>query len=1135
MYKNYTKKLCAPLRHIPNALLIMKITIFILTAAIMQVSAAAFAQKITLNQKKAPLKNIITSLRKQSGYDFLYTQELLQSAKPVDINVKGAELKEVLEQVFKDQPLTYTIEDRTVVISEKIQSERVKQRHSTAPDQNNELNGAVINIHNEPLFGATIIKKHEKTGTTTDVRGIFSLKDVDVGDTVIVSFIGYKTQVIPITKPLFLNIRLEEATSALDEVVVQAYGQTTQRLTTSSIGRVTAADIEKQTIMNPLLAIEGRIPGVVVTPGGYEEGSIKIEIRGRGSIDPNFTSDPLYIIDGVPMTIPDTKGTTNSIVTSSNNISRGTDQTGLSLSQGQSPLYSINPADIQSIEVLKDADATAIYGSRGANGVILITTKKGRAGATQFDLNGSQGINMVTTKWNLLNTQQYLSMRNEAYRNDGITPIAQTAPDLLLWDRNSYTDWQKYSFGQVAKKTTIQAAVSGGNDQTVFRIATGYNRSTDINTLSGADQRATVAFNLTSHSPSKRFVVSLSANYGYTDVNQSSSGRYLTLPPNAPGPYNSQGVLNFSAYSSGSFQFPFAGLLKPYNSKQNSLTADLSLTYNIAKGLIFRTSLGYNSIQNTQYSAQPIASEDPYQTSSPIANANFGNTKINNVIIEPQLDYTYNIGQGTLKFLAGATYQNNSTNGQLITANGYTSDIFIRSLALAPAGLLAATDNSAQYKYTGVFARINYNWKDRYILNINGRRDGSSRFGPGNQFGNFGSVGAAWIASGEKWLRNALPEAISFIKLRGSYGITGSDNVGDYKFLSQYGNLSPILTPYNGITPLTPQLEPNVDFHWQVNKKFESALDISLINDRINIEAAFYRNRCDNQLVDYPIPSLTGFTSVIANSPASVQNSGWEFSANATLIKNKAFSWVASFDIGFNRNKLLAYPHLDESPYASKYQVGQSLDIVYAYNFTGIDPLTGQNTYTDHNGDGKITTVLTVLPGTQNDDRYVIINIAPKYSGGFSHQFTYKNFSLSTYFSFKKQMGQTAFTGNAGSLFGGAANISTYQYDHRWQYPGQNDALFARLTNTAVASDNIYGTSTGVWKDASYIRLQSVSLSYALPSKMLDQIGIRRLAVNLNAQNLFVLTGYQGLDPETQNYSSQPPVKSVVCGLTASF
>jgi hypothetical protein len=509
-------------------------------------------------------------------------------------------------------------------------------------------------------------------------------------------------------------------------------------------------------------------------------------------------------------------------------------------------------------------------------------------------------------------------------------------------------------------------------------------------------------------------------------------------------------------------------LLQTYTTSGNFLNSDLTVSYELAKGLTTRVNLGYNNNTTNDTYITPLASFQP--NTNGISSAAFGYTFFHNVIIEPQLEYNKLIGKGKLDVLAGASVQDAAATVVSLYGEGYPDDSSLGSLGGAAQQF--ASNTGSQYKYAAVFARIGYNWEDKYILNLNGRRDGSTRFGPGRQFGNFGSVGVAYIFSEEKWLKEHLP-FLSLGKIRSSYGTTGGDAIPDYQYQTRwiYGT-----QPYNGNLPLTPQGHTDSLLHWQVNKKLEAAIDLGFLKDRLLFEASWYRNRCNDQLVGFPLPSLTGFTSVITNSPADVQNTGVETSLNARIIDGSDFKWSAKFNIGFNRNKLLAYPNLSQSPYAGTLAIGQSLDIIYLFRFVGIDPQTGQYAFEDKNHDGQIT---YNYGSHANDDLYPV-NLDPKYSGGFTSNFSWKNWEMSVFFYFTKK---SAF--NVMQQFsppGTASNEPVYVLG-RWQKPGDITDIPGFTTNDGTASQNFFSTSTGVISDDTFIRLQNLALSYSIPRR----------------------------------------------------
>jgi len=1121
----YLQALCKPLRISWTALTktslhairIMKLMAIIVLAGCLQVSATGFGQTITLSEKNAPLQKVFRDIYNQTGFEFFYNDDLLQQAKRISLDVKDASLQSVLDICFRDQPFDFVIQDKTIIVKD-----RIKQKSDQIVTPPGEVKGRVTNEQGEPIENANVIIKRTKRGTITNAKGEFTLKDVRKDDEITISFIGYKNKTFKAANLTNLQLILEVATNELDKVVVQAYGTTSQRFTTGDIGTVTAAEIERQPVMNPLLALQGKIAGLDVTQtNGFVSAPIKIEIRGRSAINSQFTSDPLFVIDGVPLTVLEISGNSNYQYGS-----YGFLQSGMgSPANGQSPFFNINPADIESIEVLKDADATAIYGSRGANGVILITTKKGKAGKNQFSLHVNEGVNKVTKYWQLMNTPQYLAMRREAYNNDGLAiTLANGAYDLLQWDTTRNTDWQKELYGGTGKATDIEGSLSGGDELNTFRIGAGYANSTDILTVSGANQRGSLSLSMGHHSRDQRFDVGVSSSYSFTDVNMISLPSSVLLPPDAPPVYDSAGNLNFAGWGVANSRtrglYPFSNLKEPYNSMTSFLNSSLGLNYQPVKGLKLTASLGYNNAQAIQQQLTPIASQDPIY--NPTGTAQFGNSRNTNWIFEPQATYDAVLSKGRINVLVGGSIQQTTTDGSQTYGTGYASDQLLQTISDAPN--VYASDLYGEYRYAAIFGRINYNWEDKYILDLNARRDGSSRFGPGKQFGNFSSVGAAWIFTEEKIIKDNL-HFLSFGKLRGSYGTTGSDGIGDYGYLTRWSASG--LLPYNGIQPLVPTQHADPNYQWQVNKKLEGAIDFGFVKDRFHLTVAYYRNRCGNQLISFPTPLFSGFGSVVANSPALVQNDGWEFTASLKVVDSKNFSWTMSFNTAINRNKLVAYPDIAQSPYANSLVVGQSLNIIQKLHYIGVDPQTGLYSFQDKNHDGQII----MEPGNPLSDSYDY-NLSPKFFGGLGMSFSYKRLQLSLFFSGKKQIGNNGYL-VSGDYAGSAQNAPTEIIGQEWKRPG-DIASFGKYTNNP-SNGNLASNSDLSYTDASFIRLSNLAISYSLPSSFIKKMGMRNCSLFIHTNNLFVITKYKGLDPETQSFGSMPPQKVIVAGLSFDF
>lgn len=1149
MYKTYTNQ--PVLKKYANKILLMiRFTTVILIATMMQVSAGSFAQRITLNTKNAQLERVLKDIRSQSGYDFLFSEALMKSSKPISITVKNAAIEEVLEKCFDDQPISYKIENKTVLL--KAKAPAILDRVAAIFAGDIEVRGSIINKKtNEPLSGVTLKVKNKKIRAGSNGKGEFSLLKMEENSIITFSSVGFDSlqvnlsefekmavntssfsknlSVVKTASGFYLTIMMEPSVSFLDEVIVQAYGTTDRRLSTGNISKISSKELEQQPVMNPLLALQGRIPGVIVTPtNGYVSSPVKVEIRGRKSINSGFVSDPLYVIDGVPQNNLEVGG-----MSDYQTGSTGITQNIYSPTGGQSPMFNINSKDIESIEVLKDGDATAIYGSRAANGVILITTKKGKPGATKFSVGVEQAYSEVTKHWDVLSTQEYLQIRREAFKNDNITPDIINAPDLVFWDQNKQTDWQKLLWGNIGKQSNVTMSLTGGDVQTQFRIGANYGKQTEILTSTGSNQRAGLAFNLGHKTADRKFKVDFGGMYTYTTVNTTAFPSMGTLPPNAPDIYGADGLFNFAPWRTppeSKVTFPFGVLDNPYYSDTHMITSNLRLSYEILDNLSFSTNFGYNYSSNTNKYFSYIRAQDP--VTKPTGSSFFGDNTNMNMLVEPQLDYKMKISNGQLSLLLGGSLQKNITKANSITGIGYDTDDFLESINLAPA-TFNPVGNVGYYKYAAVFGRLNYKWEEKYILNLNFRRDGSSRFGPGNQFGNFGSVGGAWILTEESAIRKTLPGFISFLKLRGSYALTGSDAIGDYKYLAQWAKNKSYADPlpdYDGTGSLVSVLALNPNYRWQVNKKLEGAIQIGFLENRINVQFDMYRERCDNQLTQFPIPDYTGFPSVIANWPAVVDNRGWELTVDANLIKNEKFNWSVALFASRNKNILVSYPDISNSPYANTLKVGKSINTRYLFHYLGVDPLTGVYKMEDYDQNGNVVQNAE-LAG--QGDQYIALDLSPKLTAGLTSSFSYKNLSLSTTFNYNNFIGADP-NYNADVYAGNLGNLPIQILGNYWKAPGDH-ALYPKATTMFNEGTNQFANSDGRYRTVSYVRLSNLALSYTLNPNWAKKLGAESLRIYMNAQNVFVISNVKGFDPDVQQFGALPPAKIYLCGLSLTF
>ena len=1001
---------------------------------------------------------------------------------------------------YKDGKALYCLFFMAILVTfSSVQANNAK-RYSSLFFQQHQILGTVTDGNN-PLPGVTIsIKNNPNVTAITDYTGQYTIS-ASTDDVLIVSYIGFKTVLIPVQGRSAINIKLDYDTTTLQEVRVNAgYYSVKESERTGSISRITSKDIENQPVTNILATMQGRMAGVSITQStGVPGGGFDIKIRGQNSIRPDANA-PLYIVDGVPY--------------ASDPI--GSNYTATSFPSVTSPLNNINTENIESIEVLKDADATAIYGSKGANGIVLITTKKGKTGKTTFSFASSTGMGTVTKFLTLMNTSQYLAMRKQAFINDGRTDYGETDYDVNgVWDQNRYTDWQKELLGGTSLITDIQGTIAGGSDNTQFMVSGNIHKESTVFPGDFIYKKAGSQLNLNHRSENNRFKMTLSAGYNIVNNNQPSydfSYDARALSPNAPALYDSNGDLN---WENGTWENPLRNLNTEFVSKTNDFLANIVLSYDLRPGLVLKSSFGYTDLSNFETRIIPSTISNPdYNISSATSAIFLNNTQRSSWIIEPQLNWTANLFSGKLNMLLGSTFQNQGTSKLYQLGIGFTSNSLIYNLAAANTIQIILNDETL-YKYQALFARLNYSLLDRYIINFTARRDGSSRFGPGNQFANFGAIGGAWLFFKENFMKNST--WLSFGKIRSSYGITGNDQIGDYQFLNTYTTSGLI---YDGATGLQPTRLYNPDFAWETNKKFEAAMELGFFKDRVFFTSAFYQNRSSNQLTGIPIPGTTGFTSLQSNLAATVQNSGLEFTLRTVNINNGRLNWTTALNFTSARNKLVSFPKLESSTYRQRYRIGQPLNIKLLYNYTGVDTQTGLYKFEDINKDSKITSP---------DDKQIVADLTPEFYGGLQNQITWKGISLDFLFQFVKQKNSLYPMGPAGMM-------SNQQVRMTESWSNQNNLSAYQIyttgyNNDAVNADYLYTQSTSSIVDASYIRLKNIALSYELPL----HLSTSKCRIILQGQNLLTFTKYTDGDPEFTSYGYLPPLKVITAGIQLTF
>ncbi|MFN0256774.1 SusC/RagA family TonB-linked outer membrane protein [Pedobacter ureilyticus] len=1083
---------------------------YLLVVLLLSLSVGVFAMQVTLNLKSVPLEMAFAEIKKQTGYGFWYEKKDLADLSRVTIDVKNADLVTVLEACLKGQPLTYQVFDKTVVVKRKAALPSAVPVKKVLQEK---VRGKVVDAQTrEPLAGVLLKVKSTLISVVSNDKGEFELTLASGKYDLVVQYLGYHIRELAIQLPRReeLLIFMSAAENVLQEVKFNAgYYQVRDRERTGSIARVSAETIQKQPINNPLQALQGRVAGLEVTQlTGVPGGGFKVQVRGRNSIASG--GDPLYIIDGV--IFPSTRINTANANT---------------ITQDASPLGMLNPSDIESIEVLKDADATAIYGSRGANGVILLTTTKAKSETVKVNLSLQQGMAQVGNFVSMMDTEQYLAMRMKAFANDGLVPAANDFDINGVWDKTKNTDWQKVLIGGNAGVRNISASVSGGSKKATYLLGANHSREGTVYEGDFGLVRNGVNFNLNLGGAGDRFTAVVSGSYhmAVSNLMTTDPTTYITMAPNAPDVFDGFGKLNWKYKGTDILFNPMAALNHTIDASTNNLLGNVSLNYRIIEGLVFKSSLGYNSLGREELAKRPNSSRVP-ATNPTAANreSQFGNNRFSSWIVEPQLNYASTIGSGRLSAILGMSFQDSKTEYRNILASNFNSDDLMDNMASASVFTIRESTFTS-YRYAALFSRLNYSLSDRYFLNLTARRDGSSRFGPGKQFANFWAIGTAWIFSEEKAIAELLP-FMNLGKLRGSYGVTGNDQIPDYGYMQLYNNSG----TYQGIPTLNIGRIANPNYAWETNWKAEMALELGFFRDRLNLQLAYFSNRSTNQLAGLALPPSVGSSSIQANLPATVSNTGLELEGRLRLIDRKLWKWSAAFNCTLPKNKLLSYPGIERSANATNYIVGRPLAINRYYD-TYVDPNTGLYAFRDYNNNGLRDDV----------DRYLNVFMGQQYFGGMQHTLGYGRFNLDVHFSFVKQRGRSLLNGIGLPMgyFTPAvpyANVPSVFVDN-WSAVGDVSEVPKYTTLVGGLTNLSLGKSMGAQSiaDASFIRLRNVSLTYSLPDKWLNWGRINSLQVGIQAQNLFTITGYKGLDPENQLFNRLPPLRTILFSVRTNF
>ncbi len=1147
------KPFCAirpPWGSFTKTLISMKVTVLFLLAACLNLSAYTNAQGVTLSEKDASLQKVFRRIHQQTGYQFFYEDALLDKAGVVSINVKNASLDETLKRCLKDLPLSYDIINNTIVVSaKKPEAAPLARTHPQAqptPALPIDVSGRVTNEKGEPEVGITVLVKGTFIGTFTDADGYYSFKDIEPDAILVFSAVNIETQEVPVDGKAVVNVIVKSSATILDEIQVIGYGATVRRLQTGSVATVKSEVLERQAVTNPMEALQGRASGLYITNTAGAVGSTPtIQIRGVGTLNTGVSvaSQPLYVLDGA--IIPGS----GIVASSGSGALNATLGSYWGSEGGVNPFTFLNPNDIESIEVLKDADATAIYGSRGTNGVIIITTKKGKAGATKFNVDFNTGFTQAVNLQERLTTKQFLQFRRDAFAmgnptsTNPVVPIAPTAanaPDLVSWDSTAFTDWTRFEYDNPARNHNLQANMSGGTKELNFLASLGFVRNEDITRGDPFQERFSGLLNLNSSSRNDKFTIAFSNNISLDNLRPSTGtlvfpATMRALPPNMPLT-NSDGTPFWPAASLTSnvqnfIPNPTAGENVNVRSETFSLINNINAAYKVLDFLTLRLQTGYTNQLNKSFTTIPSTSINPLVPGTIAPRREESESLYKTLNIEPQLNIQKDFGKGKFDGLIGTTFFERTSKTFGIQVDGFDTDALLGSWA-GGRNVVNKASTLFKYRFNSVFARANYNHDGKYLINATFRRDGSSRFGPENQWANFGSIGGGWVFTRENFLKNN--NILSFGKIRGSYGATGNDNINDFRFTSLFTSTNVI---YGNLIGLAPAFLSVPGFKWESTTKLDFALELGFAKDRILFNVNWFRNLSTDLLVNQTVPSQAGFSSYLGNFPGVIENTGWELDLTTNNLSPKsAFSWKTNFNISLLTNRLKEYPDLENSPNSNNLRLGEAIPnpafpstLIRAFTFEGVNPADGLPVFRDINGDDVIST-------SGFNDREFVGSTFPQYFGGINNSFSYKGFTLEVFVYFARQLTTTHLylSPTPGQIFN---PVSDY-YGNYWTKPG-DEAKYPRLF-TGVGSQNVLlsnylSNSTAAIADVFFARLRNLSVSYKLPDTLVRKLKMGGITVYARGQNLLTYTSEEIFkDPEVMNPRGVIP-RTIITGINVSF
>ena len=1082
-------------------------------------------QAITVRLRNVTLERALQEITARAGVPLAYSRAVIPVDRIVSVDVHDGTVLRALYQVLSGSQVELWV---------STEGHMALVPASAAEDA--EANGTVAGRvtmadSNEPVYDATISVSGTRLRAATGPDGRYSITGVPEGPhTIFAQRIGFgrdsTSVIVRANETATADFVLRQFAVSLNQVVTIGYGTQRRRDITGAVGSVTSDDIQRTPVVSVEQALQGRVAGVQVTGGSGQPGSsAAVRIRGGNSIAAG--NDPLYVIDGVP------------VAASANGTNTYTLETqGVS---GLNPLAALNPSDIESVDILKDASATAIYGARASNGVILITTKRGRSGANTVTVSAYHGSQAVRHRLSLLNSQQFAAYANAARVNGG-QPALYTPAEIAALPN---TDWQDAIF-RTAPVSNFETSIAGGDNNTHYYVSGNLLRQDGI-VLNTNLNRGSVRLNLDQDISSRfrvgnRFTLSrsqsqLMPNGGGGQEVSSVLLNALTAPPTIGVlGSGSEYFVGLNTATGRTFANPVAAAALITNQEQqNRFVGNVFAEYDLLPKLTFRSSFGADYLSSMQdfYS--------PSTTYPGVTTGGFGS--------RGSLAVTTWLSENTLHFspgqlgllhavdlLGGATLQRTNANNVSGTAQNFVTDALAQNGLNTGGTFLGVWTGAPHSSLASYFARANWNLLDRFLFTVTGRMDGSSKFGAGNQYGFFPSGAIAWRLSDESFVRRL--GWFDDLKLRTSYGRTGNQDIGDYRALATLGSSTYL---FNGtkVVGYSPSTLANPNLKWETTTQGNIGLDVALMRSRLLLTGDVYNKTTRDLLLEVKVPATLGYSTQLQNI-GSVRNRGVELALN-TVNTTGALGWTSGFNIAWNRNRVLSMGAVtqivepvgvgagaNQNPTILK--VGQPINSFYGYVYSGMT--NGQPTYADLNGDGKISTA----------DRQIIGSAEPNYTGGFTNDFTFRNFDLSVFIQFSQ--GNKLYNITRALLTNDAGNNNQLTDVLAAQASGANGIPVPKIGNT-------YDTrpSTLFVEDGSYMRGKNIRLGFNLPESLLQSTRaghLQNAQIYVSALNFFTKTKYTGFDPEVSEYATSvlaqgmdfgtyPQTRQFIVGFTTAF